>query len=291
MFGKLLKDPLLHFTLIGAALFGAYDRIGSPDEVQSANTIVVDRDALLTFIQYRSKAFQPEQANLQLDSMSPSERDRIVHDFIREEALFREAQALGMTENDYIIRRRSVQKLEFIAQGIAEQIVTAEADAAEAYFDSHRQDYYEEPSYTFTHVFIKADPAHAETVERRTNTLLEQLNREQVGFSEATRFGDRFLYHRNYVERTPDFIASHFGEAFQDRLAQLSADNQHWQGPIASSHGQHLVMLSEYRPGRVPEFTEIRSRVEQDLRRWQEQQKQELAIQQIVEQYDVEYRL
>ncbi|GAA0687736.1 hypothetical protein GCM10009104_12390 [Marinobacterium maritimum] len=291
MIGKLIKDPLLHFTLIGAALFGAYDLVGSPNEDMSASTIVVDRDALLTFMQYRSKAFQPEQASQRLDNMAEQEREQLVRDFVREEALYREAQALGMSENDYIIRRRSVQKLEFIAQGIAEQVVTVEAEAAKAWFDSHRQDYYEEPSYTFTHVFIKANPAHAKSVQQRTDTLLAQLNAEQVDFADATRFGDRFLYHRNYVERTPDFIASHFGEAFKDQLAQLSADNLHWQGPIASSHGQHLVMLSEYRPGRVPEFAEIRSRVEQDFRRWLEQQKQELAIQQIVEQYDVEYRL
>lgn len=291
MIRKLIRDPLLHFTLIGAALFGAYDQVGSPDEELSASTIVVDRDALLTFIQYRSKAFQPELASQKLDKMPEQEREQLVRDFVREEALYREAQALGMSENDYIIRRRSVQKLEFIAQGIAEQVVTVAADEAEAWFDSHRQDYYEEPSYTFTHVFLKADPAHAETVQQRTRALLEQLNQEQVDFSDATRFGDRFLYHRNYVERTPDFIASHFGEAFKDQLAQLSADNHHWQGPISSSHGQHLIMLSEYRPGRVPEFAEVRTRVEQDFRRWQEQQKQELAIQQIVEQYDVEYRL
>ncbi len=291
MIAKLLKDPLLHFTLIGAALFAAYDLSGAADDQLDTSTIVVDREALLTFIQYRSKAFNSEQANLRLDQMPAQERDQLVRDFVREEALFREAQALGMSDDDYIIRRRSVQKLEFIAQGIAEQVVRVDADEAEAWFDSHRQDYYEEPSYTFTHVFIKADPAHAEAVQQRTSALLEQLNQEQVDFAQATRFGDRFLYHRNYVERTPDFIASHFGEAFKNQLAQLSADDRHWQGPISSSHGQHLILLSEYRPGRVAKFAEVRTRVEQDFRRWQEQQKQELAIQQIVEQYDVEYRL
>ncbi len=288
MIAKLLKDPLLHFTLVGAALFAAYELTGSSDEQLDASTIVVDPEALLTFIQYRSKAFNTEQANLRLDQMPLQERDQLVRDYVREEALFREAQALGMSDNDYIIRRRSVQKLEFIAQGVAEQVVSVDAEQAEAWFDQHRQDYYEEPSYTFTHVFIKD---RGQDTPEQANALLDQLEQEQVGFSEATRFGDRFLYHRNYVERTPDFIASHFGEEFKQALSNLKPDREHWQGPIASSHGQHLVMLSESRPGRVPEFAEIQSRVTQDFRRWQEQQKQELAIQQIVEQYDVEYRL
>ncbi len=291
MIGKLLKDPLLHFTLVGAALFGAFDMIGSPDAAIAENTIVVDRNALLTFMQYRSKAFQQDQAGQRLDSMAEEERRQLVRDFVREEALYREAQALGMSENDYIIRRRSVQKLEFIAQGISEQVVSLDDAELDSFFESHRQDYYEEPSYTFTHVFLKADPADAAGQRQRAAKLLQTLNADQIDFSAAIRFGDRFLYHRNYVERTPDFVASHFGDLFQKQLAQLTPDSHHWQGPIQSEHGLHLVVLTESRPGRIPELAEIRSRVEQDFRRWQIAQKQELAIQQIVEQYNVEYRL
>ncbi len=291
MIGKLLKDPLLHFTLVGAALFGAYDMVGTPEASASARTIVVDRNALLTFMQYRSKAFQPEQAGQRLDSMAEEERQQLVRDFVREEALYREAQALGMSENDYIIRRRSVQKLEFIAQGISEQVVNLDDAELESFFESHRQDYYEAPSYTFTHVFLKADPADPAGHQQQAAELLQTLNADQVDFSAATRFGDRFLYHRNYVERTPDFVASHFGDLFQQQLAQLTPDSRHWQGPIPSEHGLHLVKLTESRPGRVPELAEVRPRVEQDSRRWQVTQKQELAIQQIVEQYNVEYRL
>lgn len=287
MIAKLLKDPLLHFTLVGAALFGAYEWSGAADTAQAPHTIVVDRDALLTFIQYRSKAFDAEAANARLDTMPAEERDQLVRDFVREEALYREAQSLGMTENDYIIRRRSVQKLEFIAQGVAEQVVNVESDAVERYFEQHRQDYYEAPSYTFTHVFVR----DGEDAYSRALALKQQLNDEQTAFADATRFGDRFLYHRNYVERTDDFVASHFGDRFQQQLARLQPDNQHWQGPFASSHGQHLIMLSQSRAGGVPALADIRPRVEQDYRRWQEVETQELAIQQIVEQYDVEYRL
>ncbi|GGO78953.1 hypothetical protein GCM10011348_12060 [Marinobacterium nitratireducens] len=286
MIGKLIRDPLLHFVFVGAALFGAYERVGSPEDIASENVIVVDRDALLTFIQYRSKAFQPEAAAQRLDGMTDADREALIRDFVREEALYREAEALGMSDNDYIIRRRSVQKLEFIAQSMAEQVVAADADKVRDYFGSHRQDYYEEPSYTFTHVFLKG----AEAAERASQ-LREELNERQVAFSDAARYGERFLYHRNYVERTPDFIASHFGEAFRDRLSRLAPDAGLWQGPLESEYGAHLILLSEYRPGRVPELVEIETRVEQDYLRFEQQQRQELAIQQIVEQYHVENRL
>ncbi|MBR9865499.1 MAG: hypothetical protein GYB20_00130 [Oceanospirillales bacterium] len=291
MIRTLIKDPLLHFMLLGVCLFGVYNLTGSEEKQLDKNTIVVDRDALLTFMQYRARQFNAKDASQRLDSMSGDEREQLIHDFVREEALYREAQALGMSDNDYIIRRRSVQKLEFIAQGVAEQTVSMAADKVETYFNDHRQDYYEEASYTFTHVFIKNDPGDSDAARQRAADLLQQLNGQQVEFSAATRFGDRFLYHRNYVERTPDFIASHFGDAFRNQLSQMKPDRHQWQGPVTSAYGQHLVMLSNYTPGKVPEFTDIRSRVEQDYRIWQQRQKQELAIQQIVEQYHVEKHL
>ena len=69
---------------------------------------MVDRDALLTFIQYRSKAFELSLAAQRLDGMTTKEREQLTRDFIREEALYREASTLGMTDNDYVIRRRTV---------------------------------------------------------------------------------------------------------------------------------------------------------------------------------------
>ena len=64
-----------------------------------------------------------------------------------------------------------------------------------------------------------------------------------------------------------------------------------WQGPIASEHGLHLIRISDYRAGGVPPLADIRARVEKDFLRWQQVKNQEVAIQQIVEQYDVENRL
>lgn len=288
MVGKLLHDPLVHFTLAGLLLFAGYFAIGGQEDQPDATTIVVDRDVLLTFIQYRSKAFNAEQANEKLNSLGEQKREELIRDYVREEALFREAQRLGMMENDYIVRRRSVQKLEFITQGIAERLSDVNEEALRVYFEKFRDDYYVSPSYSFTHVFVNTGENDPEV---RATSLLERLNSERVGNTDATAFGDRFLYHRNYVERTPDFIASHFGNRFLDSLAQLDATAERWQGPIASKHGLHLIKLTVYRPGRMPELAEIRGQVERDFLRWQQIQRQEVAIQQIVERYDVETRL
>ncbi len=220
---RLLKDPLLHFVVLGALLFGGYQWMAPAANDQDPKTIVVDRAALLTFIQYRSKAFEPQAAARQLDGMTAEERGKLVRDFVHEEALYREALALGMMENDYIIRRRSVQKLEFIAQGMAAQPDATDPDRLATYFDSHREDYYEAPSLTFTHIYLDADKRGRNQASDAAQVLLDKLNHEAVGFSAATRYGDRFLYQRNYVERTPEFVASHFGQAGSSRSVKSSS--------------------------------------------------------------------
>ena len=56
---KLIREPLVHFLVIGLGLFVLYDFVAPEDANLDSKTIVVDRDALLTFVQFRSKAFNP----------------------------------------------------------------------------------------------------------------------------------------------------------------------------------------------------------------------------------------
>ena len=112
---KLFKEPLLHFLLAGVALFVVYKQI-NPEEELGDKTIAVNKDSLMTFIQYRTKSFQPELANKRWQAMDELERQRLVDEYIREEVLYREALSLGLEQDDYIIKRRLVQKLDFTLQ-------------------------------------------------------------------------------------------------------------------------------------------------------------------------------
>jgi hypothetical protein len=96
--------------------------------------------------------------------------------------------------------------------------------------------------------------------------MLQQLNKARAEFNDAPRYGDRFPYLLNYVERTPDFIAAHFGEDFRKALEGLSVGAQ-WQGPLRSMLGWHLLLITTHQPGRVPELGEIRAEVVDDYRR------------------------
>jgi hypothetical protein len=91
---KLIKETLVHFLAIGLGLFVLFEFVASDDAAYDSKVINVDRDALLTFVQYRSRAFEPRMAAERLDGMSESELERLISDYVREEALHREALAL-----------------------------------------------------------------------------------------------------------------------------------------------------------------------------------------------------
>ncbi|MEM9729730.1 MAG: peptidyl-prolyl cis-trans isomerase [Myxococcota bacterium] len=284
---KLLRDPLVHFLLAGALLFLLYGVVGSGSVEDDESVIVVDRDALLTFIQYRTKAFQPAVAAARLDALSDQELDRLVEEYVREEVLHREALALGLDRQDYIIRRRLVQKLEFITEGFTAGAVQTDEAALQRFFDTHADDYYVEPYVTFTHVFFETGTRPRESAHELAENKLAELNRKRVSFSAAPEHGERFPYHRNYVERTSEFVASHFGQEMSEAVFALPPDTSTWAGPFDSPYGVHLVMVTAHEDGRTPALEEVRGRVVEDARAATIRSQTQEAIESIVEEYDV----
>ena len=116
---------------------------------------------------------------------------------------------------------------------------------------------------------------------------LVELNRKGVMFSDAPKHGERFLYHVNYVERTPDYVASHFGPDMTEALFELEPNDLLWRGPFDSAYGVHLVMLTTNEPGREPELAELEGRVREDALRATIREETEAAIREIVGTYDV----
>jgi len=284
---RFLKEPLVHFLAAGLGLFVLFGLVNRDEGDSDPNVIVVDRDVLLTFTQYRIKAFNPSLAKQKLDSMSDEELERFIDDYVREEVLYREAIALGLDEDDYVIRRRLVQKLEFITEGFAEASANLDEAAVQRFFDANKADYYVEPYVTFTHVFFETENRPREQARALAEKELVKLNRNGVPFSHAPRHGDRFLYHVNYVERTPDYVASHFGPPMAKAVFELEPNDFIWQGPFDSPYGVHLVLLTTNEPGREPDLAELEGRVREDARRAMVRKETEAAIADIVDAYDV----
>ena len=284
---KALKDPLGHFLVLGFALFALFAWVTRDEASSDGNVIDVDRPALLTHIQYHARAFSPEAAAAHLDGMSDSELDRLIDSFVREEALYREARSLGMDQTDHVIKHRLVQSIEFITDDLALRTTEVSDDELATYFEANRERYRIEPTVTFTHVFFNSERHGEEEARNLADGKLAELNRERVPFTDAPGHGDRFLYLVNYVERTEDLVASHFGDEMAGAVFALAADGANWVGPLQSRYGQHLVLFTARTEERNPELAEVEARVRADAERDTAQMRRDRAIRTLVDTYEV----
>ena len=286
MFSKLIKEPLFQFLLIAFVLLLAERLISGNAYNDDQYHIRIDDQVLVDYMQLRAKAFNKAEAVRALNAMSEDKRQQLVDDYIREEVLFREALALNLDNNDQLIRRRLIQKMEYLSQGFYDDIpVPSEADLT--HFYQQNMELYRQPAeITFTHVFFKAKQADRKNSQAAALKLLDQLNKQNVPFENAPRYGERFLFNRNYVNREADEIASHFGENFQQQLFTLQVSNN-WQGPILSDYGWHLVLIKKITASYIPDLEQISATVLADLTRNQHQARLSQAVDQLIEQYQI----
>ena len=283
---KLLKEPLVQFLLIALVLLGGERVINADDYANEQYNILIDDQVLLQFMQLQAKTFKPNDAKAALEALNTEDRQRLADDYARNEVLFREAMALNLNKNDQIIRRRLIQKMDYLAQGFYDEAQPLTEDDLRAYYAEHKQEYKKPASATFTHVFISSGSRAVEDAKGIADALLQTLNAELVPSENAPRLGERFLYNRNYVNRDDDEIGSHFGEAFQQQIFAFEISDS-WQGPVQSSYGWHLVLLKKNTPAYIPEFDESSSAVFADAQREQQRQTKRQAIDKLMAKYKI----
>jgi hypothetical protein len=157
-----------------------------------------------------------------------------------------------------------IQKMVFIMSDVAATGQARDPAALEAYFENNIDAYAVQPWATFTHVFFDASRRGDDGARADAEAALADLNNAGVLFSDAPAHGDRFVFLRNYVERTFEYIASHFGYEFTAALEALEPSDALWQGPFRSAYGEHLVMVTDREQRRLPQLDEVRGDVERD---------------------------
>jgi PPIC-type PPIASE domain len=119
---------------------------------------------------------------------------------------------------------------------------------------------------SFIQVFF--DRANGDDRARAARAALAMLSDAS---GEVAGDGDPFLLGDTFVDQDEQSLTSQFGAAFAQAL--LTAEPGHWSGPIASSHGLHLVKVTAVQPSRARAFAEVRDRLTQEWHR----QRQETA--------------
>jgi hypothetical protein len=241
-----LREPLLHFLLIGALLFAIYSwmnrgRMG----IEPSKQIAVSLDDLRVMEAYfESQWHRPPTA---------AEFQAMVEDKIREEVLYREGLAMGLDKDDTIVKRRMAQKVQFLAEDVAAAHEPSTAEL-KAWFDKNTQKFALPGRYSFRHIYFSPDK-RGKTAQADAAEALTKVSGQPEDSKVAASLGDNFMFQDYYGDRAPSAIAKEFGPQFAVSLEKLKPGS--WQGPVESGYGWHLVFVDTVIPGRIPAFEEM----------------------------------
>ena len=247
MLTRILKEPLLHFLLIGAILFGVY-AVVNPDAMQGDKRIVVDRGQINHLVQRFKRVWQREPSEQELQSL--------IEDFVIEEIYYREALAMGIDKNDPVIRRRLRQKMELYTDNLASTLAPTDAVLNE-YLQQHTDKFKTDARYTFKQVFVNSD-VNTDKLNQRLAAIESDLQNGK------TVQGDQSLLPARFNNADAFSIDRTFGKGFASRLDALPLNE--WSKPFSSGMGMHFVFVSERQPGQLPELADTRQQVEREWR-------------------------
>jgi len=253
---RLLREPLLHFLLIGAGLFLLY---GLLNRGQS------DAPREIVISEARVEALAENFATVWMRPPTAVELKGLIDDYVAEEVYYREAVAMGLDQDDTVIRRRLRQKMEFISEDVAAATEPTDAQL-QAYLEQHADKFALPATLTFQQVYLSAE-RRGEAVRADAEKLLAELQAGR-GPADPAEAGDATLLPATMEAASPQVIANTFGEEFARQIDEAPVGQ--WSGPIESGFGLHLVKVDERVAGSAPTLVEIRPIV---LREWQSEQR------------------
>lgn len=238
-----MREPLLHFLLAGAGLFLLFGYAVGPDKADN-DEIVVSSGQIEHLTTIFVKTWQRAPTDQELRGLIDS--------FILEEVLYREATAIGLDQDDTIIRRRLKQKMEFLVDDFS-AADPSDTDLQQ-FLNDDPERFRTEARITFEHIYF-ADAGSA-AVEK---TLAALQNNEPIDSMLVAPSG---LLPRQFDEASETIVSGQFGQRFKDVL--FSLDTSQWTGPVESPFGVHLLRIDKLVASRVPALDEIRDEVRRD---------------------------
>jgi hypothetical protein len=282
---RLLKEPLLHFLVIGAALFAAYawvNRGGNEAATPQVRLAAAD-------VRWLEETFR---AQYQRDP-NPQELQSLVRDFVKEALFAREAQALGLDKDDIVVRRRLAQKMTFLLQDNSAGAAPSDDDLHRLYEEQKTrppageaetgpQTMFTRPRISFTQVYFGRDQHTDAAADARA--ALKQLSQAGSG-PPATLVGDQGPMKSEFSNADERTVANQFGAKFAAEIFRLGPGQ--WQGPIESARGAHLVHVTALKPAELKPFDEIRDQLIEIWRAQAQRENEERAFANLLKKYQL----
>lgn len=238
---NVLKSPLLHFFVLGGAIFAAYALLDDAPPPPEQDVIRLSpQEAARLVAEFRSVRERPP---------TPPELSGLMRGWAMEEASVREALALGLDKGDPMIRQRLSLKMLMLAESAA-AAATPDDATLEAFLEAHRDRFAAPAQLAFAQV----------TLTPEMEAELPALRAALAAGADPAAIGGPSLLPALTPATTAPAIDGIFGRGFAERLAALPRDA--WAGPVESVYGRHLVRVTALVPAATPPLSAIRARVE-----------------------------
>jgi hypothetical protein len=270
---KLLRDPLLHFVVASVVLFGGYELINRGEMNPPATDPVHIGEGDVRWL-------KDTFANQWQRPPTEDELRGLVASFLEEELFAREAKALGLDQNDTIVRRRLAQKLEFLI-GDTSRIVEPAETELRRFYDANAERFRAEARVSFTQLFFNPEKRqHAEADARAALVSISGTSAD-----DAAAMGDPILLENEFHEVDEQTVSKMFGADFAGAIFSLKPGS--WAGPVKSGYGVHLVLVTDLRPATLLSFEEVRPKVLEEWRHQQQTQAKAVYLSKLREKYGV----
>ncbi|MEE4120297.1 MAG: peptidylprolyl isomerase [Paracoccaceae bacterium] len=239
----ILREPLLHFLVLGAAVFALFAALDdTPPPVAADRLEVTEADAARLARQFEATWRRPP---------SEDELAGLIDGHVREEVLVREAIVLGLDRDDAVVRQRLAQKMTFLTESGAEAVEATDAALA-AHLAAHPERFARAGLVAFEQVMLRegADPEPLRVALRAGEAV--------VAFAAPSLLPERV------TPSPPAVVDGTFGQGFHAAVSALAPGG--WAGPVESVYGRHLVRVLSVEPPGLPPLAEIREAVERDWR-------------------------
>ncbi len=269
---KLTREPLVHFIILGALLFAGHmlwqKHVTKADYTITVTADEMERQALIFAGENRR---QPTDDDLKA----------LLFSHVEEQALMREAQRLGLGEDDTIIRRRLAQKMRFIIEDVAPPPVP-ETARLEAWFESNIELFKSPETRSFSHIYLSPE-TRGNDLTANAQILLAQVNQSDSNWK---ALGDPFMLKRDFKNLSALDVTRLFGKTFSTAI--FSASGEKWQGPIESAFGLHLIRINQITPQETPDFNAVRSEVEASWQAQAQRAANQDALKEVIRKYKID---
>jgi len=273
---RLLKEPLVHFLLIGGGLFFLYSFINPSAEQIDNNVIQIDNSDVERLV----KAYQ-QNWNMPPDSTSLK---KLLTEEVKAEVFYREALRMQLDHNDEIIRRRLKQKYEFLVKDLADSQQPS-IEELKRFFEEH-PDFYQAPTkLSFTQLYFSPDKRTLPLQDAQN--VLESVLELPINQVDVKSIGDPFHLQSYYADRDYNDVRQLLGIDFAKAI--FDPIKEGWLSPVQSGYGAHLVYISGVQKAHTPPFEMVKERVLEDWKLEQQQVYNERLYENLLTKYEVVY--